>query len=295
MGTAYPRPDGPHGRDAAPTLDGRGRTRGDRRSLSFIVGPAIAGVLTGLIGPAQTLALDALSFLASGLALTFVHRSLRESAGRRDSHIVADIVHGIRYIATERTLRMVVAFWGAVSVISAPLVPAVIFYLTIDRAQSAQVVGAVLSGYGVGYFVGAIISGRFAKGRLGLFMIAGNAVQAIVLISFGVSNALPLWVAGAFLAGVSGALVLIAYITLRATIPPDELLGRVGSTARTISLGLGPIGLLIGGLLLDRIGGSSTIVLIAVAVLLVTALFALSPSIRSAVMRAHDRPGTAPV
>jgi MFS family permease len=286
---------------AMPTLAGRdrvGQANGYSEalfSLSFIVGPAIAGVLTAVIGPAQTLALDAASFLVSGLALTLVRRSLRAAGARGDSHILAEIAEGIRYIVTERTLRVVVAFWGVVSVVLAPLVPAVIFYLTIDRHQSPDVVGLVVSGYGVGYFVGAVLSGRFAKGRLGLFMLAGNAVQALDLIGFGLSSALPLWIAGSFVAGVSGALVLISYITLRATIPPDHLLGRVGSTARTISLGLGPIGLFIGGVMLDSIGGSTTIVAISIVVLVLTAAFALSGTLRSAVMRPHDRVGTAPV
>ena len=48
-------------------------------------------------------------------------------------------------------------------------------------------------------------------------------------------------------AGFSNALVLIGYITLRAAVTPDHLLGRVGSTARMVSLGLQPIGIVIDG------------------------------------------------
>jgi len=84
--------------------------------------------------------------------------------------------------------------------------------------------------------------------------------------------------------------VLISYLTLRATIPPDELLGRVGSTARTISLGLQPIGLFAGGILLDAIGGRMTILIIAGAILAVTGLFAFSPTLRGAVAGTGQRP-----
>lgn len=95
---------------------------------------------------------------------------------------------------------------------------------------------------------------------------------------------------GAIGAGASSALVLISYITLRATIPPDHLLGRVGSTARMLSLGLSPLGVLAGGVLLDQIGGRATMLLIALGSLLVSVVFAFSRTMRSAVVGTGHAP-----
>jgi MFS transporter, ENTS family, enterobactin (siderophore) exporter len=273
---------------AMPALAGRehvGQANGYSEaifSLSFIAGPAIAGILSAAIGPAQTLAVDALSFGVSATALGFVRRSLRASAAPRDTHIVAEILEGIRYILHERTLRIVIAFWGASSVVSATLVAAVIFYLTVDRAQDPKIIGSVLSAFGVGYLIGAVLTGRFVKRRLGASMLAGNVAQAVVLVGFGLADALPVWLVGAFLAGLSGAFVLVSYITLRATIPPDELLGRVGSTSRMISFGLAPVGLFIGGLALDAYGGRATLVVVGLAILALTLVAALSSTLRGA-------------
>jgi hypothetical protein len=135
----------------------------------------------------------------------------------------------------------------------------------------------------VGYTGGAVLAGRFAKGRLGLFMLGANVASAgwlllFVLVQHPLAQAI-----GAIGAGASGALVLISYITLRATIPPDHLLGRVGSTARMLSLGLSPIGVLVGGILLDGIGGRPTMLLIAGALVLVSIAFVFSRPLRSAV------------
>jgi hypothetical protein len=88
-----------------------------------------------------------------------------------------------------------------------------------------------------------------------------------------------------FAAGVTGALGLLSYLTLRATIPPDELLGRVGSTARTLSLGLSPIGIFAAGICLDAIGGQATIVLLAILIVAACAGFSLSHDLRHAVAR----------
>jgi ENTS family enterobactin (siderophore) exporter len=56
-------------------------------ALGFILGPAIAGILAASIGPGPTLAIDALSFVASAVALAFVRSSLRESVVREERHL----------------------------------------------------------------------------------------------------------------------------------------------------------------------------------------------------------------
>ncbi|MFH1475191.1 MAG: MFS transporter, partial [Chloroflexota bacterium] len=63
---------------------------------------------------------------------------------------------------------------------------------------------------------------------------------------------------------------------------PDALLGRVGATARTLSVGLMPIGALVSGALLDAIGGSATLLLMGVAAIAAGLGFALLPNVRRA-------------
>lgn len=86
----------------------------------------------------------------------------------------------------------------------------------------------------------------------------------------------------AFIAGISQSMVLVTYITLRTAYSPDDLLGRIGSTARTISLGLQPLGLLIGRALIDLTSGSTTIALMGVAVVAVSLLFVPVAGLRRA-------------
>jgi hypothetical protein len=69
-------------------------------------------------------------------------------------------------------------------------------------------------------------------------------------------------------------MVLVTYITLRTAYSPDELLGRIGSTARTISLGLQPVGLLAGGALIDATNGSTTIAVMGLGVAAISLVFA---------------------
>ena len=76
--------------------------------------------------------------------------------------------------------------------------------------------------------------------------------------------------------------VTITYLTLRTAHSPDALLGRIGSTARTISLGLQPVGMLAGGLLIDATNGATTIVAMGVLVAVLALVFAPIGALRRA-------------
>jgi MFS family permease len=259
-------------------------------SLSFIAGPAIAGALAGAIGPGPTLALDAASFLISAGAMLLIRRPLRAERSGTDTHILADIAEGLRYLIGHPVLRTAVGFWTVVSIALAPIAPALIYFLTIDRHQAAELVGLVLSAYGVGSLAGALIAGRFSHGPLGRIMLLANIGTAILIAGFALAPITAVQVAISLLVGITNALVFIPYLTLRATIPPNELLGRVGSTARMISIGLSPIGLFLAGLSLDSFGGEATILAMAAIVALTSLVFWFSIPLRTASTRGAAAP-----
>ena len=252
-------------------------------SIGFILGPAIAGVLAATIGPGPTLAIDALSFALSGLGLLFVRRELRAPVDRPRQHLLTEIREGIDFIVGNPTLRTAILFWGAISILTAPLVIALTAHVTRDLGDPPSVFGILLASYGVGTVLGSVLTARWiGRGRVAEMLLGGNLVMGIALIGLAVTVELPVQLAIAFVAGIAQSVVLVTYLTLRTVHSPDELLGRVGSTARTISLGLQPVGLLIGGALIDLTSGSTTIALMGVAVAAVSLLFAPVAAIRKA-------------
>jgi predicted MFS family arabinose efflux permease len=252
-------------------------------STGYIVGPAIAGVLAATIGPGPTLAIDALSFALSALGLFFVHRDLRAPVDRPRRHILTEIREGIDFIAANPTLRTVILFWGATSILLAPLVTALAVHVTRDLSQPPSVLGLLLASYGVGTVLGSLVTARgIGRSRVAEILLGGNLVLGLALVILAVSVALPIQVAVAFVAGIVQSMVLVTYITLRTAYSPDDLLGRIGSTARTISLGLQPVGLLVGGALIDLTSGSTTIALIGISVAAISLVFLPIAAIRRA-------------
>jgi predicted MFS family arabinose efflux permease len=251
-------------------------------NVGWIVGPALAGFLAAAIGPGPTIAIDALTFVVSAASLLLVRRPLRAEGRTEHTHILAEIREGIGFVARQPTLRAVIALWTTTSVIAGGLVPALIFYLMIDRGFGSEVVGAVLSAFALGSLGGSVLAARLAIRVVGRTMLAGSLVIGLTLLVL--AAPVPAWlaVAGAFVAGVVNANILVSYLSLRTLLSPDELLGRVGATARTLSVGLIPIGALATGVLLDGIGGSATLALLGAATMAAALGFGLLPVVRRA-------------
>jgi MFS family permease len=254
-------------------------------SMGYIIGPAIAGILAATIGPGPTLAIDAVSYVASAAGLAFVRRDLRAPVDRPRQKLVTEIREGIDYVVTSPVLRSAIVFWSVVSISIAPLVLALTVRVTRDLKYTPFVLGLILAAYGVGTVTGSLVSaGRIGRGRVAEVLIGGTLVVGLALLVISVAVEVPVLLAVAAVAGVAQSMVLVMYITVRTAYSPDALLGRIGSTARTVSLGLQPIGLLLGGALIDATSGSATIAVIGIVITLFSLVFIPVRALRGATL-----------
>lgn len=115
----------------------------------------------------------------------------------------------------------------------------------------------------------------FSTALVPLYLLAPNAL-AIALIN-----------GAAFLAGPS---YNVATITYRLRCVPNELQGRVNSSARALALGANPIGAAITGVVLQAAGVTAMVWLLALGVGLLALAATLTPSIRIAPLVAEARP-----
>ena len=257
-------------------------------NVGWIVGPALAGLLSGWIGPGPTIALDAATFALSAVALLFVRRQLKPEARREPTHILADVREGIGFVARHGTLRAVIALWASMSIITAGISTAWIFYISVDRGLGTELVGIVLSSYAVGSLSGAVIAARIAWRSVGRVMLVASVTTGVAIVAM-IGMPVPVMIGAAFVCGIAVSNGLVAYVSLRTQLSPDALLGRVGATARTLSIGLMPIGSLVTGVALDAVGGAGTLVAMGVLMVATGALFALLPAVRGARLSALRR------
>jgi MFS family permease len=274
---------------SVPALDGRPQLASANAicetvyTAGYMVGPSIAGVLASTIGPGPTLGIDAASFALSSLGLFLVRRPLRAPVDRPRTRIVDDIREGIQFILGHPILRSAILLWGISSIVTAPIVAALAFRITRDLGQSPTILGIVLTAYGVGTVAGSLAATRIGRRTsVAAVLLLGQFATGVVLVGIAVAGVVPALIACALIAGVSQSLVLVTYITVRTAYSPDHLLGRVGSTARVISLGLQPLGMLAGGVLIDATSGTTTIAVMGAALCVLALAFVPVRALRAA-------------
>ena len=261
-------------------------------SASFIVGPAIAGFLVAAIGPGPTLAVDAASFAISSLGLFLIRRELRAPADRPPARIVDDIREGVVYVTRHPVLRFLVLMFALTASVFAPLGAALTFRIVRDLGQSPAAFGLALTGLGVGTLVGSLFASRLGHGtNVARVMVLSVLVMGAAFMAAAAIDSLPVIVAMSAVAGAGQAALIVVYVSVRAANSPDALVGRIASTARVISLGLMPIGSLVGGVLIDSVGGTGTLAVLGAVLCLIALVFSQVRGLRVASLAPPHPPG----
>jgi MFS family permease len=136
---------------SVPTIVGRqhlARANGILETVSSttsVLGPLIAGFLIAAIGAGLTLALDALSFAISAVGLFLMSATIRAPSGGAPTRIVDDIREGVSFVAHDRVLRVLIAYFALFAMLVAPLIVALAVRLTLDLGASPGAYGAVIA------------------------------------------------------------------------------------------------------------------------------------------------------
>jgi ENTS family enterobactin (siderophore) exporter len=251
------------------------------KSVGYVAGPGLAGFVAAAIGAAYTLSIDAATFAISVLSLALIRRPFQRERAAAGIPMVEGIKEGLTFIYRHRMLRTVITYWALVSFMVAPIVVAATFYITKDLAMSERALGSVISSYAIGSVSGAVAGTRIPHARAGYALLGGITVGGLALIALASLDVLWMAVAVAFVAGAGESIAVVFYTTMRASVTPDHLLGRVISTARVVTFGLQPLSMFVGGLLLDAVGGAVTLWLMGGGSLATSALFWTVPGLRS--------------
>jgi predicted MFS family arabinose efflux permease len=250
------------------------------RTIAFASGPAVGGTLVGWVGAAPAFGVAAALSVIAVVLLSGLYEPAREPAPRR--HPLQDIKEGASFVLHHALLRPVFVtqfiFNTAWFVMLAVFVP----YAVRRFGLSASGIGTVLAMYGIGMMVGALVATRLMR-RLAFGIVIGlgpvtGFVAAVVMAS---TTFIPSpWLAGLsfFLLGVGPILWVISTTTLRQSVTPPRLLGRV-SAINIMSYGARPLGSLLGAVV-GGLYGAETCLYVAVAIFGAQALVILmSPAV----------------
>jgi MFS family permease len=169
------------------------------------------------------------------------------------------IAEGLRWLWGHRLLRTLAISLGIMNGTSAAVMATYVLFAQEILLLDGFGFGLLLAAGSVGGLLGSILGPNVtARLRSGPSLFLGMAVP---IVSFGViavtSHAFV--VAAAFAVfGFTAILWNVVTVTLRQTMIPDEILGRVNSVYRFLGWGAMPVGTLLGGALVSIVEGTAT-------------------------------------
>ena len=251
------------------------------RSAAFAAGPALAGALVSWAGASAAFVLaTVLSNAAVALLLRLPEPSRTVAPARHPWLDLKDGAHRVWHHRLLRPILLTAVAWNlSWFVLQAAYVPYAMRSLGLD----AGAVGLTLASYGAGMVMGALAAPRVLTAMpFGRVVVLGPAVSVAAMATMVATLVWPSgWLAGAafVLFGAGPILWTISSTTLRQTVTPPAMLGRVSAIFLTVNMGARPLGAALGGVV-GEVWGAPTCLWLALGGFAVQALLISQSPVR---------------
>jgi len=219
--------------------------RGFAESATGIAGPAIAGVMVAVAGPAPVIAVDAASYGVSVLALALLR--LPGVGFKPPQSLFRDMGDGWREFASRPWLWVTTVQFALFNLITRAPYLDLGPVLARDYLGGARAWGTIAAASGVGAMVGGLAALRRKPRRplvAATLATFGYPVPCLLLALHAHTDAVA---AGALVAGLGGSLFLTFWMTTLQQQVPAGALARADSFVTFGTFGVGALGLALAG------------------------------------------------
>jgi MFS family permease len=253
--------------------------RGAIQQGSWLVGAPIGGLLVAEFGATTALWLDAASFLVSAaLVATAVPAVPREIVTEPAGRYLAELAEGLRFIWRQPLFRAIMATVLITNLLDAPF-PVVMAVFAREAFGSATDLGLM---YGVSG--GAALVGALAFSAVGhrlprrLTFVCSFAIAPVVYLTLATLPSLPVALVALAVSGLAAGPINPLLNTVQFELVPPELRGRVFGAVKAGAWAAIPLGVLLGGVIVDAVGVAVTFLGIGLCYLGVTVYGFFNPS-----------------
>lgn len=264
-------------------------------AVAYIVGPLLAGVLSGSFGPSVAVALDAVTFALSSAGMVAVRLREREGApvetaapnGRE--RLRSGFLQGAAFLWKNPVMRWTVILLATGAFLSLGLTDVFIYEVRDELHQGDRAVGYALGLSSVGAIVGASATARLRKWwGPGGCLLRSYLLCGLAPIVVGMSRDLVVVIGMAALFSTGTTVAGVCSVSLLQEVTPDHLLGRATSVFWTVQSALGPLGAASLTAVVGEVGLAGPLIVVGAIFLIVVAVGALTPI-------AHRAPDSAEV
>ena len=253
-------------------------------SASEVAGPGVGGILVQLLTAPIALIADALTFVASALAVQSIRAPEPQPEDSPSRHaFVREALQGLAMIRSSSVLLPVAGVIGGIAIFNAMFEAVWLLYVNRVLGLEPFTFGIMFSMGGFGLMLGAFAAGRFIA-RVGVgraiaigVVIVGLSDLATPLIGGPAAAIIVVLTVASFLFSVGATITGVALVSLRQAVTPISLQGSMNGAMNSLETGLVPVGALIGGVLGQTIGMRETLFLAAAGEIAVVLWVLFSP------------------
>lgn len=253
-------------------------------SICEIVGVGLASMIIGFWGIAAAIFIDALSFWFCALMtlLTKIPKLPAKESKLDFKEYRLELKEGFQFMRTEKIVLICILLAAFTNFILSPI--GVVFPVFSDKILSAGATGfaAMSACFSVGILLSSIFVGQFGDRikRKSTFILLGISGMGLGLFLLGFARVLLIAGIICLFTGFALPVANISFSTLVQQYTPKEKIGRVSAFARTLTLGGMPLGIMITGVLIEKIPANIFFYYVGIGVILVCIITSLSKDFR---------------
>jgi MFS family permease len=239
--------------------------------------PALTGVLIAVVGAGNVLWLDAASFAVSALlVLVFVPDTTRERIAERTGYL-RELAEGLRFVRVEPVLFPLILFFAAMNLVIGPVDALIVPVYASEVFGSAVAFGLMAAVTGAGALAGTVLMGWTGHRLPRRAVFAGGFMAVpLALAALALKPALPQTLTIMALLGLALGMTNILEYTIYFERIPEQMRARVMGLTGALGWWTVPLGRIAVGFLLEPLGLSGTLALLAAGFLpLPLAIYAL--------------------
>jgi MFS family permease len=246
-----------------------------------LAGPGVAGGLIAIVTAPYALFVDAVSFLVSGSFTASIRKREEPPARGERRHLLVELWEGLSYVLHHRLLLPQAISTGTSNFFTSLSFSILIVYAHNELGMSSGLIGLSFSLGAFGWMIGAAKADWFRRllgvGGASMFGAALTGPASLLIPFAPKSFPVPFLVASGALMGFGAVVYNIQQVSLRQSICPERLQGRMNASMRFLVWGTMPLGSLVGGTLAATIGLRPTLFVGAIGAFSSVLPIALSP------------------
>ena len=231
--------------------------------IANIVGPSFGTVIYQAFGRAVPFVSNVFTYAISAIALARIKAPFHTEREVVERDLRREVAEGLRWMWDNPLIRYMAFLTGGLNLANAAT-PLIIIVLAKHMGASDGEVGVIFSAAGIGGIVGSLVGGglqrRFTFGQV---IVAAVWVEAICFPLYLVVPSYFLLSAVSGIGSFLGPVYNVVQFSYRLSIIPDHLQGRVNSVFRLLAFGFMPVGSALGGVLIERFGADSAVVVLS--------------------------------